>query len=335
MDEEAKQRREDLSQEAALWVVRLAEPDAPSSLVAEFEAWRAQGPEHEVAFERERRTWEKASALREVGGERRRAGALRPAAPGASAGSSRRELFRQAAAAAGVAVLAGGAGTAAFLATAGRAYATAVGERRLVVLEDGSRIEMNTDTRLVVRYSSGRRAIRLEQGEALFEVAPNKARPFVVVAGEHRVQALGTAFNVRTRDEGMEVLVSHGVVAVGPDGFLDQGADQRLTAGMSGRFGVGRTDISYKASPAEIERTLAWRRGTIVLNGETLDQAVAEFNRYNTRQLEVADPAIAKLKLGGYFQANDLDNFTHALRSSFGIVAAQGADQRLYLSKAR
>ena len=313
--------------------MRLAEPDVPASLVAGFEAWRAQGPDHELAFERERRTWERASGLRDSSGQRHAHGDGRRSAAPALVG--RRQLFRRAAAAAVGALLVGGAGAGAWFSNTGTAYATAVGERRLVVLQDGSRIEMNTDTRLVVRYARNRRSLRLERGEALFEVAPDKARPFVVVAGDQRVQALGTAFNVRKHAEGMEVLVSHGVVAVGPDTLASDSAPLRLSAGMSGRFGGGQGDVSYKATQAEIERTLAWRHGTIVLNGETLDQAVVEFNRYNARQMQVADPAIAKLKLGGYFQANELDNFVSALKSSFGIVAVEGGDRRLYLSKSR
>lgn len=316
--------------------MRLAERPSDSALKADFEKWRSQGPEWELAYEREFRAWSLADGLTEadaklLAGARRLP--WRRMRASVEAPSGRRMLLKRIGAGAAAAVVVGMLGTGVWVANSAPAYATAVGERRLVILSDGSRIELNTDTRVVVRYGFDRRRIDLVQGEALFEVAPSKSRPFTVVAGQTQVKAVGTAFNVRTRGEGVDVLVSKGVVDVQGSGGL-QHADLRLTAGMTGSFGQANP-ASRKASPAEMDRMLAWRYGAIVLDGETLSQAVAEFNRYNIRKLEVADPGIAGLKLGGYFQAGDLNNFVQALRSSFGVSVVEGGDQTLYLSRAR
>jgi transmembrane sensor len=291
-----------------------------------LEAWLAQGPEYELAYQRQLRAWTKAGAAAQAG----RGGVLpfrrKAAAPAAG------WPWRKAAAVAAVAVLAAGGGAGLWLANTGTAYATAVGEHRVVRLKDGSRVEMNTATRLVVRYTLTGRNVELQRGEALFEVAPNKHRPFNVIANNEQVRAVGTAFNVRVRSEGIDVLVSKGVVDVGPP--QASGVRHRLAAGLKASF-LRSGDLIQPVSQAEIERTLAWRYGAISLNGQSLKQAALEFNRYNVRQLEVADPQIADLKLGGYFRADDLDNFVQALKTSFGVEVTQGDDRTLYLSRAR
>lgn len=314
--------------------MRLAERPSDSALKADFERWRGQGPEYELAYERELRAWTIADGLTKADEPPtglRRLRWPRPK-PDAVQNPQRRLVLRRIAAGGAAALTVGALGAGLWIGNSAPAYATAVGERRLVILSDGSRIELNTDTKVVVRYGLDRRRVELVHGEALFDVAPNKSRPFTVQAGMAEVKAVGTAFNVRTRGENVDVLVSKGVVDVRRDGI--EQADLRLVAGMAGRFGMADA-AARRASPAEMERLLAWRYGAIVLDGETLGEAVAEFNRYNLRKMEVADPGIAGLKLGGYFQASDLNSFVQALRSSFGVNVAEGGDQTLYLSRAR
>ncbi|HEY4031496.1 MAG TPA: FecR domain-containing protein [Caulobacteraceae bacterium] len=333
MQQNPKERRDQIEHEAAGWVVRLSDGGQGALGLgglgqSALEAWLAQGPEYEIAYARQLSVWTKAgAAARTEAGQasvlpfRRKAAATAAIKP-----------WRKAAAVAAVAVLAVGGGAGVWLANTGTAYATAVGEHRVVRLEDGSRVEMNTATRIVVRYTPTGRNIQLQQGEALFEVAPNKNRPFNVMADNEQVRAVGTAFNVRLRSEGIDVLVSKGVVDVSEQ--RGSSAHRRLPAGIKASFLRTGQEIE-PISSAEIERTLAWRYGAISLNGQTLRQATAEFNRYNVKQLEVVDPQIADVKLGGYFRADDLDNFVQALKTSFGIEATRGDDQTLYLSRAR
>ncbi len=331
MDTTSLQRRDLIEHEAALWVVRAGETGPGMPGAQDLEAWLSASPEHELAYVRQLSAWQKAdAALKPQAQPRRfppfrRASARRPAPVNPA--------LRRAAAFATVAVLGAGLAGGLWLADTGTAYATGVGEHRVVRLQDGSRVEMNTATRIVVRYTLTGRNIDLKQGEALFEVAPNKNRPFNVIASRERVRAVGTAFNVRVRSQGIDVLVSKGVVEVAPQ--QDAAAPHhRLAAGEMASF-QGQGQVIQAVSKAEIERTLAWRYGAIALNGQSLRQATDEFNRYNVRQLQVVDPQIADLKLGGYFRADDLDNFVQALRTTFGVEVTPGDDQTLYLSRQR
>jgi transmembrane sensor len=331
MNEKAQQRRDEIEREAALWVVRADGETADPTRQGKLEAWLELSPEHELAYARQLRAWDRmGEALTEAGGPMPRRSRPR-------ARESRRPLvrpqLRRAAAWASVAVIGAGLAGVLWLSNAGTAYATGVGEHRVIRLQDGSRVEMNTATKMVVRYTLTGRNIELQKGEALFEVAPNKNRPFNVMADHERVRAVGTAFNVRVRGEGIDVLVSKGVVEVGPQHAAD-GGHRRLTAGVMASF-LRSGDTVQSVSSAEIERTLAWRYGAIALNGQSLEQAADEFNRYNVRQLRVADPQIADLKLGGYFRADDLDNFVRALKVSFGVEVTSRDNQTLYLSRAR
>ena len=131
--------------------------------------------------------------------------------------------------------------------------------------------------------------MRVEQGEAWFQVAKDKQRPFVVAAGRARIRAVGTAFSVRRRAGGADVLVTEGAVEVWADGA--EGHRVRLSAGARGFIADDAAIVQQPAAPSAIDRALAWRSGKVDLAGDRLDSAVAEFNRYNQRRLVIADPA--------------------------------------------
>ncbi len=326
MAHDGKSARNALNTEAAQWVVRLASENCTAADREAFEAWRCQSVSHEIAFERETLTWERTERLR----------ALRPpvhpeqvadadGSPVASRwgrwtrspeGSPRRwpvaTLAASILAAVGIAVFV-------WINSATTAYATAVGERRIIHLEDGSRLELNTNTKVAVRMSEGARHIELLRGESLFDVFPDKTRPFTVVMGNNSVRAVGTAFNIRRDDVSYKVLVTEGVVEVSGKATGSLPAYQvRLPAGSIGTYDAHGM-ASHMVSAAEQERALSWRSGTIALAGETLVEATAEFNRYNLKQIIVADPAIEGLQLGGYFNAHDLDGFVKVLTAAFAL----------------
>jgi len=204
----------------------------------------------------------------------------------------------------------------------GQTFRTAVGERRRVRLADGSHVILNTASELSVCFSRRLREVRLIAGEALFEVAPDPARPFLVSAGGVVVRALGTAFNVRRRGGLAEVTVTEGVVAIGgsPDASL-----ARLRAGQAAVAGADAVSELILDTDALQART-AWRRGLIELRGETLEAAVAEFNRYSEHKLVVADPSIAGIRVGGAFGTNEADKFVAALELGFPVAAQHGDD---------
>jgi transmembrane sensor len=326
MERVTRQGRQDVREAAASWAVRLSDPACTDDVRAAFEAWRDASPSHEAAFEREAAVWDRFDRLR----------ALRPAdvepdpdmlAPPARA----QPMVRWAAAAAGAAVL---SSIGFWSINAAPAYATAIGERRLLVLEDGTRVELNTNSRIVVRYRAGKRQVKLVKGEALFEVAADPDRPFVLTAGDRQVEAQGSAFNVRLDDEAVQVIVAKGTVEVAEREAFGGASDQaRLQAGIVGVYGDDG-GLSRSIAPSRIDQALAWRRGQIALNGQTLQNAVAEFNRYSDeRKLVVADPSIAGYQLGGYFRVEDMEGFVRALQTTFPVKATSN-NETIYLSAA-
>jgi transmembrane sensor len=195
-------------------------------------------------------------------------------------------------------------------------YSTHVGEFHRVLLEDGSSIQLNTDTEVRVRYSARYRHVDLMRGEALFQVAKNKEKPFDVEAGETTVRAVGTAFTVRLHEAGanerVDVVVSEGRIAINPP------STQTYPAGSVATVRNGRVDATM-AEADDITSKLAWTTGRLMFQGEKLSDVVDELNRYNQRKLQVTDPDIAELRIGGTFQATDPDGFARALGATFGI----------------
>jgi transmembrane sensor len=225
---------------------------------------------------------------------------------------------RLAAAAALVAVVAGGGAAAWYAIERGKVdiYATHVGEFQRVALDDGSTIELNTDSEVRVRYSDGKRHVDLTRGEALFHVAKNPNRPFDVDAGDTTVLAVGTAFSVRLHEEQnkdrVDVVVSEGRIAINPP------SSQTYPAGTVATVRNGRVAATTVESE-DITGRLSWTIGRLVFQGEKLGDVVAEINRYNERKLMVSDPDISGLRIGGTFQATDPEGFARALDRTFGI----------------
>ena len=196
-------------------------------------------------------------------------------------------------------------------------YATRLGEIRRLPLSDGSVMTMNSGSNLTVAMAKQARQVELTQGEAWFEVAKDARRPFVVAAGNVRVQAVGTAFSVRRRETGVEVQVTEGVVETWADG--DRSLHMRLVAGDRATISAHAVLDYETGMSSSVDRALAWRSGMIDLNGRTLADAAEEFNRYNPRQIIIADPHIAREELDGLFRINDPEGFAQAVKASLGV----------------
>jgi transmembrane sensor len=212
-----------------------------------------------------------------------------------------------------------------------KTFETGVGGREKMELADGSTVDLNTDTELNVRISGSRRDIMLARGEALFHVAHDSNRPFYVTAGGTVVRAVGTEFSVRIRDpEHVDVLVAEGRVAVGAPGTEANFENPSLLAtapkvSAGEAASVQRNSVAVRRIPAnDLTRKLAWTAGHLAFHGETLDYAVQEFNRYNQRQITIADPSIMHLQVGGIFLTTDPDSFIAALQHSFGFQVQVG-----------
>lgn len=197
-------------------------------------------------------------------------------------------------------------------------YETRIGEIRRLPLADGSVMTMNSASQIKVSLARDARRIDLVQGEAWFEVAKDARRPFVVAVGDVQVRAVGTAFSVRRRGTAVEVLVTEGIVetTAGHDTKL------RLALKAGDRAVVGPSAlVDYETGQSSgVDRALAWRSGMIDLDGTPLSNAAEEFNRYNQRQILIADPAIAAEQFDGLFRINDPEGFAEAVQASLGVV---------------
>jgi transmembrane sensor len=206
-------------------------------------------------------------------------------------------------------------------------YSTPIGGFARIVLVDGSVIDLNTDSDVRVRLRERRREIRLVRGEGRFQVAHDTSRAFTVDAAGTAVRAVGTAFSVRVRDgEQVDVLVSEGKVAVG--------ANQRTPAVSAGEAAVVRDDrVSVsRVEPQALARRMAWTMGRLEFRGESLGEAVEEFNRYNRRHIRLAGSSLAGLRVGGSFTATDPESFAGALASTFKLRVALNDAEAIVLS---
>ncbi len=203
-------------------------------------------------------------------------------------------------------------------------YTTSVGERRTISQPDGSRIVLNTGSVVEVAYSPARRDIRLLSGQALFRVAHDPARPFVVVAGDRRITATGTAFDVRIGDNGaVAVTLIEGHVRVEP--LRRQGSESAAPATSVDTLDPGErlasTNGNVQVATADIERETSWTRGQIIFRDDRMTDAIAEVNRYSTDRLVINDPRVASLRVSGAFSAGSTQNFVAAVTAFYPIEA--------------
>ncbi|HYC70837.1 MAG TPA: FecR domain-containing protein [Opitutaceae bacterium] len=216
-----------------------------------------------------------------------------------------------------------------------------------MALPDGTRVELNDGTKLVVQYSASERRVRLEGGEAHFSVWKDKARPFVVEAAGVEVRAVGTAFNVRLEAGRVEVLVTEGRVAVAPPSPAGTPPGNR-PAGMDGGrepsplvIAVGEqavvpladatTPVVTEVTVEDIARQLAWQAPRLQFHETPLADAVAEFNRLNRHQLELAEPALGAWRIGGTFRPDNVDGFVRLLDETLGIRGEPAGEHRTVL----
>jgi transmembrane sensor len=210
---------------------------------------------------------------------------------------------------------------------------TPVGGSRTVALRDGSAVVLNTDTQLAVTFEPGHRDLRLERGEAHFRVAHDERTPFRVFAGGRLVQAVGTAFTVRLREDGeVDVMVTDGTVRVEAQPGSQTAAAQLVSAHQLLRLdGAGKGDV-HSIAAVEMDIRLAWQRGMLIFQGEPLTAVLDEFDRYTTESFVIADPQLRKLRVGGYFRAGDVEALLIALRENFQINSSRDSRGRIVLN---
>ncbi|MES2674223.1 MAG: FecR domain-containing protein [Pseudomonadota bacterium] len=209
-------------------------------------------------------------------------------------------------------------------------YQTSVGEHSSKILSDGSRLVLNTNSRVKVKYTAEQRLFLLEQGEINIEVAHNKSRPLNVVARDKIVQAIGTAFNVRImNDKEIQLIVTDGKVLVGKRDQQLQNVEHLKTRRLSQdamavskgekvMLGSKQENVA-KVAAADLDAELSWREGNIIFRGETLEQALIEISRYTSIEFEILDNEIKHERIAGLFKAGDVSGLLQTLDQNFNI----------------
>ncbi|MBK5345000.1 FecR family protein [Pseudomonas sp. TH49] len=303
--------------EAARWFVRLQEPLISADEQQRFDAWLNQHPQHRDEFQLLQGLWTAADLLP--------APRLKALVEAPLTRRERRPLVRYAVAASVLAVALGLGLFSGLNHPDGYSaeFTTALGERKHVALPDGSVIDLNSRSRLQVHYEKDRRLIELSEGEAMFSVQHDTARPFVVEAGSGKVTVTGTRFDVRRDVTQTRVAVEQGTVKVQGRNAADN-QFINLTAGLGTHVDAeGKVAAAYAVNPAELT---AWRSGKLVFNNASLSEVAAEVSRYRDKPLTVSNPAVAGLRLTSVFKSDNTDALLKVLPSILPVAVRTLAD---------
>lgn len=320
---------------AAAWL-SLRDRGMSAAETAEFMRWLQQDPQHAVVFADLDRVWQDFDRLGAVPA----ANAPEPDGDLLSPRVRRRHHCRWAWTTLGVA-----AAAALVLLTvvpfrgSRPAAETAVGAFQKLDLPDGSVAQLNTDTAIATTFTATERRVRLLRGEVFFSVTKDPARPFIVTSGPVAVRAVGTAFNVRQRDAGVEVMVTEGRVRVddaengrsllasteataGPP-VLAAGERAMIAVPPLATAVAPATATVQKVTPPEVRRALAWQERRLEFDAVPLAEVVREFNRYNRTQLTIAEETLATKRFSGTFRADGYESLVRLLEEDFGVSVAR------------
>jgi transmembrane sensor len=320
--------------EAAAWIVRLHGPHRSPELEAAFRDWLAAHPDNGQQFERVTEIWDAGASL-PVAGVPRMAEWREPHKP-------RRWIL---AAAVLPLLVCGLAAWGAWLLWADPTYTTGTGEQRVVRLDDGTRVSLNSGTRIRIAYNKERRRVMLDRGEVYFDVAQDPLRPFTVIAGDREVLALGTVFVIRYDNTQTAVTLLEGKVAILPP--AQPGNEDEQSLRLSARRSADELILipgervtihpggAPKVDSPRLETVVAWRRGEVVLDRTVMADAVAELNRYDKTQLVIDDPRTAALEISGIYQAGDSQEFARAMAKLYDLDIVDQSGQIHLRSRAR
>ena len=328
-----------LDAEAAAWVARFDAGDVSAKDQAEFQAWLSRSALHREAIAEYGNFWSEFDTLGQL---------TKPVAAEGQTGtqaarqSSGTQYWLAACAASILVMLAAGLSLPQQIPNRPRvaaarqqvpdrppsrqSYATAIGGQKKFALADGSVVTLNTNSQIDVELLGDRRDVHLVRGEAYFDVVHDDKRPFIVHANQYVVRDIGTAFAVHLTDKGLvDVRVTKGRVEIAARANEGQDSSRAkslgiLSAGQDVLFGqkIERAEV---VSEAELSRKLAWRQGQLIYSGQPLAEVLDDISRYSDIQIELADPALRDLPVGGAFSVNQTDAIFAALENNFGVHA--------------
>jgi len=296
-----------IKEQAAAWLERSTDDNWTAEDQAAFETWLSTSTAHKLAYWRLDAGWQRSERL----------AALRPQMRATSV-RPRQTMWP-------LLKVSGGAAAGVFLVIAGAIYASApssetfstpVGGHRILTLADGSRIELNTNTKLHLELGDSTRKVILDRGEAYFQIKHDANNPFVVVAGRERIVDLGTKFLVNREQGLLRVALLEGKAQL-----QTKKSGSAALVLRPGDVAVATLNtLSVSRKPDSVLNTeISWRRGLLVFENTSLAEVAHEFNRYNASQLVVADKATARIGIGGTFRANNVAAFAEVAQNILGL----------------
>ncbi len=331
--------RTEIDEQAAIWAWRMDSETVSAADRKAFASWLRRDPRHRHASAELAKVWIALDGLAEAKHEEKMAtfAAVGPAA--------RNRRMGWAAAAAVVLTVAVAVPAWIPKGSELQTLATAVGQQRKVILADGSIVALNTNTIVETNLRRGSREIYLRKGEAHFQVAHDRSRPFLVHAGDAVVRAVGTQFEVRVRgDHHVDVVVNEGRVEVqstvpdrangGGSGSPIRAAAHTVVHALSAGQQLSPTSNDYTVIPVstqQLSSALAWRDGAVVFEGTRLADAINEIERYTDARIVISDPQVAALRVGGRFRTGDVQEFFDALQAALPVSIRRTADGVVYL----
>lgn len=310
--------------EASVWVARLHGDQRGPLLERSFRSWLRAAPVNAQAFELVTDVWNDAGNLPRV-----------PWSSSPARAGNRLKLVWSSLAAAAVMLCVG----IVLHLQSTSIVSTAVGQRQQLVLEDGTRVLLNTATRVKVNYGKKARRVELQSGEAIFDVAKRADWPFVVTAGDQRIAALGTSFLVRHDTQQVAVTLMEGKVVVSPVvaerktySTSQKPATARYSSNGARLMRPGQRLTFTTGQPAQldtpsVEKLTAWRQGQVMMDDTPLYAAAAEMNRYSSSKLIVDDPSVRNLPISGLFQAGDSLSFANAVANTYALQVTERGQQ--------
>lgn len=307
--------------QAARWIARLGTRTISLDTIHEFAKWR-EDPANAEAYRRAEQLW---SRTGELAGD----ADIQVALEAAQRRRPNRFRAKQFRAVGLTAALAATLAAGVFFWQGRDTYATDIGEQRVLQLADGSRVRLDTASKMRVRFTAGERRIELAEGQALFEVAHNPARPFVVSTSDASVTAVGTVFEVRRVGSETRVVLVSGAVDVAQ--AAAPGAPQRLQPNQQTAIKSGKAKIST----VNADTATSWTNGELTFVDTPLVEAVAEVNRYLAAPIILDAPAAAGTPINGVFRSGDRTAFVSAAAHLFNLKAIREADGQVRLVSSR
>jgi len=219
-------------------------------------------------------------------------------------------------------------------------YATALGERRVVMLDDGSRLSMDAASEVTVAYSGDKRQLELKSGRAKFDVAKDPLKPFTVAAGDKLIVATGTSFSVEILNGKVNVTLFEGHVAVldratrrpaiVPSSGNLGAADQLLKPGQELSLPVNGVGTLETIDPA---RATSWEAGQLSFADEPLAQAVGRMNRYSHIKFAIGDAAAGRVEISGVFNSDNVEGFVSDVTDVFPVRTVRRGDEVVFVTK--